>query len=133
MVLDTLNLNELRDLKDDGPVTMVNLLRFHALSADGDGSGWDAYQRYSAAVIPMIKARGGTVLWAGTAETVALGISSEDAWDFIVLVQYPSRAAFMEMMTSVDYKSQADPHRSNSAAKHVIIATHELYSKFKGS
>ena len=56
-----------------GPVVMVNLMRFHERSLDGDGSGWDAYLRYSALTVPMIKARGGTLLWTGDAKAVALG------------------------------------------------------------
>jgi len=31
---------------------------FSRASLDGDGSGWDAYLRYSALTVPMIKARG---------------------------------------------------------------------------
>ena len=46
---------------------------FHDRSLDGDGSGWDAYLRYSALTVPMIKARGGTLLWTGDAKAVALG------------------------------------------------------------
>ena len=52
---------------------MLNLMRFRERSLDGDGSGWDAYLRYSALTVPMIKARGGTLLWTGNAKAVALG------------------------------------------------------------
>jgi hypothetical protein len=31
-------------------------MRFHDRSLDGHGSGWDAYLRYSALTVPMIKA-----------------------------------------------------------------------------
>ena len=133
MTVEHLNLRELAALKDDGPVTMVNLVRLRERSEDGDGSGWDAYQRYSAETTPMIKARGGTILWAGKAEAVALGVPDQNAWDFVVLVRYPSRAAFVDMMTSADYESVANPHRVNGAVDHVIIATNETYSKFKAS
>lgn len=133
MTVEHLNLNQLRALNDDGPVTMVNLVRLRDRSADGDGSGWDAYQRYSAETAPMIKARGGTILWAGKAEAVALGVSEQNTWDFVVLVRYPSRAAFIDMMTSVDYENVANPHRINGAVDHVIVAANETYSKFKVS
>lgn len=40
----------------------------------------DAYLRYSALIVPMIKAqRGGTLLWTGNAETVALGEPDAEA------------------------------------------------------
>ena len=114
MSIADLNLKELAALPDDGPVTMVNLVRLRARSADGDGTGWDAYLRYSAETMPMIKARGGTVLWAGKSEAVALGVPDQDNWDFVVLVRYPSRAAFVDMMTSEDYENIANPHRINA-------------------
>jgi len=52
---------------------MLNLMKFRDQSLDDDGTGWDAYRRYSAHIIPLLKARRGTVLWAGEANTVAIG------------------------------------------------------------
>ena len=130
MGVDLLNVEGLRDLEDQGPVVMVNLMRFRERSLDGDGSGWDAYLRYSALTVPMIKARGGTLLWTGDAKAVALGRQDGNQWDYLALVYYPSVAAFIDMMTSADYESRCDPHRQNGCAEHVIIATSEAYSKF---
>ena len=73
MGVDLLNVRGLEKLEHQGPVVMVNLMRFRERSLDGDGSGWDAYLRYSALTVPMIKARGGTLLWTGDAKAVALG------------------------------------------------------------
>ena len=70
---------------------MVNLMRFRERSLDGDGSGWDAYLRYSALTVPMIKARGGTLLWTGDAKAVALGRQDGNQWDYLALVYYPDR------------------------------------------
>jgi hypothetical protein len=66
MGVDLLNIEGLNDLEHQGPVVMVNLMRFHDRSLDGDGSGWNAYLCYSALTVPMIKARGGTPLWTGS-------------------------------------------------------------------
>jgi uncharacterized protein (DUF1330 family) len=131
MAVDLLNIDGLEDMDHQGPVVMVNLMRFHDRSLDGDGSGWDAYLRYSALTVPMIKARGGTLLWTGDAKAVALGRQDGNEWDYLALVYYPSVAAFIDMMTSRDYETQCDPHRRNGCAEHVIIATAEAYSKFK--
>jgi uncharacterized protein (DUF1330 family) len=131
MGVDLLNIEGLKGLEQQGPVVMVNLMRFHARSLDGDGSGWDAYLRYSALTVPMIKARGGTLLWTGDAKAVALGQPHGHQWDYLALVYYPSVAAFVDMMTSEDYETRCDPHRRNGCAEHVIIATAEAYSKFK--
>jgi uncharacterized protein (DUF1330 family) len=106
-------------------------MRFHAHSGDGDGSGWDAYLRYSAVTVPMIKARGGTLLWTGDAKAVALGPQQGNNWDFAALVYYPTVTAFIDMMTSEAYETEADPHRVNACAEHVIIAMNEAYSKFE--
>ncbi|MBR1277434.1 DUF1330 domain-containing protein [Bradyrhizobium sp. AUGA SZCCT0283] len=131
MGVDLLNVKGLQELDQKAPVVMVNLMRFRERSLDGDGSGWDAYLRYSALTVPMIKARGGTLLWTGDAKAVALGRQDGNQWDYLALVYYPTVAAFTDMMTSKDYERRCDPHRTNGCAEHVIIATSEAYSKFK--
>ncbi|TIH80601.1 hypothetical protein, partial [Klebsiella pneumoniae] len=83
MGVDLLNVKGLSELDQTAPVVMVNLMRFRQRSLDGDGSGWDAYLRYSALTVPMIKARGGTLLWTGNAETVALGEPDGQRWDYL--------------------------------------------------
>ncbi len=124
-----LNEDFVRGLPDTGPVVMINMLRFRETSADGDGSGWDAYQRYSRGFAPLLKAAGGTILWAGKAEGAAYGDLAGRTWEFIVLVRYPSRRAFLEVLTSADY-ALANVHRDNGVADHLIIASDETYSKF---
>src|SRR5215468_9343239 len=86
--IEHLNIAALAALPDDGPVTMLNLMRFRPRSLDGNGSGWDAYLRYSAITIKLIKAQGGTIIWAGAAEAVALGVPEENRWDYAALVCY---------------------------------------------
>jgi uncharacterized protein (DUF1330 family) len=129
--VDLQDLEALQELEQKGPIVMVNPMRFRDRSLDGDGSGWDAYLRYSALTVPMIKARGGTLLWTGNAKAVALGPQDGNQWDYLALVYYPDVAAFIDMMTSADYENLSDPHRRNGCAEHVIIATAEAYSKFK--
>jgi uncharacterized protein (DUF1330 family) len=126
-VIDHLNTADLQALPDEGPVTMLNLMRFRERSLDGNGSGWDAYLRYSRLTIGLIKARGGTIIWAGDAEAVALGVPDEHGWDYVALVRYPSRASFLDMMTSAEYAA-ANVERENSCADHVIVAVSETYN-----
>ena len=132
MAVGPKELNEalIRELPDTGPVVMVNLVRFHETALDGEGSGWDAYVRYSRLFMPLLKACGGAILWSGNAEGLAYGALSGSGWDYVVLVQYPSRAAFLETVTSPDYE-RANVQRENGVADHVIIATTETFSKFK--
>ncbi len=76
-----LNEGFVRSLPDPGPVVMVNLLRFKKESADGDGSGWDAYQQYSRAIVPLLKRVGATIVWAGNVEGAAYGDLGANRWD----------------------------------------------------
>jgi uncharacterized protein (DUF1330 family) len=133
MAVNLLNIEGLNELDQAAAVVMLNLMRFRERSLDGDGSGWDAYLRYSALTVPMIKARGGTLLWTGNAKAVALGVEQGNQWDYVVLVYYPTLAAFTDMMTSADYENLSDPHRRNGCAEHVIVCTQEAYSKFTGA
>jgi uncharacterized protein (DUF1330 family) len=132
MAIDHLNIDELQALPDEAPVTMLNLMRFRERSLDGNGSGWDAYLRYSALTIKLIKAQGGTIVWTGEAEAVALGVPDSHRWDYVALVRYPSRAAFIAMMTSPEY-AVANVERENGCADHLIVAVRETYSKLARS
>jgi uncharacterized protein (DUF1330 family) len=126
--IEHLNIAALSALPDDAPVVMLNLMRFRERSLDGNGSGWDAYLRYSALAIKTIKAQGGTIVWTGTAEAVALGRPEDNRWDYAALVRYPSRAAFVAMMTSPAY-AEANIERDNGCAAHTILAIRETYNK----
>jgi uncharacterized protein (DUF1330 family) len=125
-MIERLTEEPLKALPDDAPVTMLNMMRFRDRSLDGKGSGWDAYLRYSALTIKLIKARGGTIIWAGDAEAVALGDAERHRWDYVALVRYPSRAAFLDMMNSPEYAA-ANIERENGCADHAIVAVRETY------
>ncbi len=70
-----LNADDLIALADDGPVVMANLVRLRDQARDGAGSGWAAYQRYSAAVVKLIKSRGGSRLSPWASQTPIAGIT----------------------------------------------------------
>ena len=127
-----LNAELVRSLPDHGPVVMVNLVRFRDRSLDGNGSGWDAYSRYSKGDMPLLRKVGGTVIWAGHVEGASLGDLGDGRWDWVVLALYPSRAAFLEMMTSPDYAA-INVDRENGVEDHVILAANQTYSKLVGT
>ena len=86
---------ELAGAPDEGPVVMLNLLKFKARAdrtAPGPEatSGAEAYGRYGEQAVQMVEARGGQVLWAGHADQILIGDPAED-WDQVILVQYPSQ------------------------------------------
>ncbi|MPZ31744.1 MAG: DUF1330 domain-containing protein [Rhodospirillales bacterium] len=126
-MIDQLNEAALKALADDTPVTMLNLMHFRERSLDGNGSGWDAYLRYSKLTIRLIKAQGGTIIWTGSAEAVALGAPERHHWDYVALVRYPSRRAFLAMMNSPEYAA-ANVERENGCADHAIVAVNETYN-----
>lgn len=117
--LNDVNADLIAGLPDQGPVVMINLLQLRDR---------DAYRRYSELAMPLIKARGGTVIWAGNGEAVAFGDPVADRWDYVVLVRYPSRAAFVDMVGSPEYAA-ANVHREQAVVRHVIISSAETYSK----
>ena len=123
-------IDNLREFPDDKPVVMANFCKYRDFSSDGDGTGRDAYLRYSQGVISLLKERGGTILWAGNVEAVALGLAQDGDWDFIVLVQYPTRDAFIDMMTSAGY-AECNVHRLNGLERHTIIAVVEQFSRYR--
>jgi uncharacterized protein (DUF1330 family) len=121
-------LEAIREHPDDGPVTMLNLVKYRERSLDGDGSGRDAYARYTEVAQHLVEARGGHVFWAGVIEHPALDEGGSDVdWDWGLLVYYPSRAAFIDMVTSPEYLA-ANEHRRNGCEKHVILASKTLLS-----
>ena len=71
----------------------------------------------------------GSDLWAGDIEGAAYGDLNAKHWEFVVLVRYPSRTAFLKMVTSPEY-AQANVHRENGVDDHVILASTETYEIF---
>ena len=108
-----------------GPVVMLNLVKYR--HPDGRAE----YLTYSRGFIPLLKRCGGTILWAGDVTGVALGDDDADDWDYAVLVQYPDRQAFVDVMTSDDYAA-INGHRRAGLARHVILPVTETYTKFAG-
>jgi uncharacterized protein (DUF1330 family) len=113
----------------DGEVVMLNLLHFargdeqeherDAAAAASSGAG--AYREYSDQVIKMVEARGGKVIWTGRPEHVLIGDSDADEWDLVALVSYPSRSAFIDMVTSPNYE-EAHTHRERGLDRAVLLA-----------
>ncbi len=106
--------------KHQGPIVMLNLLKFKAKAEGDEGTGAEAYGRYGSQVVRMIEARGGKVLWAGRPESVLIGGSS-DEWDAAALVQYPSPKALFEMGSTPEYQ-QIHKHREAGLERTVLIA-----------
>ena len=105
----------------DGEVVMLNLLKFKTSGREESESGRDAYNRYGDAVVKMVEDRGGRLLWGGSARHVFIGDVDANDWDAVMLVSYPSRQAFLDMVSTPEYEA-AHEHRSDGLADTVIIA-----------
>jgi uncharacterized protein (DUF1330 family) len=106
---------ELMNAPDDGPVVMLNLLKFKP--RDGQAE----YNKYGDSVINMVEARGGKLLWLGKVDQALIGDVDANDWDAIALVQYPSRKAFIEMATSKEYDGIHE-HREGGLDRTVLLA-----------
>ena len=123
----------------DGEVVMLNLLHFVRPETEDDapgaGTGGSAgatsYREYSEQVVSMVEARGGRVIWTGRPEHVLIGDTDRDAWDLVALVSYPSRSAFIDMVTSPSYE-KAHEHRERGLDRTVLLACEPLLDALGG-
>jgi len=100
---------ELAASADPGPVVMLNLIKFKDRRE---------YGRYGERALDMVKARGGRLLWHGKPQQTLIGDAD---WDYVALVEYPSRQAFIDMVTNPDYL-KAHEHREAGVDHTVLLA-----------
>ena len=105
------NFDAFKALPRDEPIHMLNLLRYRdqAVYPDGHenaGKGWSgrrAYEEYGATSGPIFRRVGGTLVWRGAFQTMVTG-PDDERWDDGFVAQYPSAAAFLEMITDPAYQ-----------------------------
>ncbi len=94
-----------------GEVLMLNLLRFNEIAdysgfsdiaPDGPVSGAEAYDRYVAHTLPLLRAAGGDLMFVGDGGTYLIG-PSEERWDRVMLVRHPDVATFMAFASDEAY------------------------------
>ncbi len=84
--------------EDDGnPIVMLNLLRF---APDG---GRESYNSYAQAILPHLEKVGGEVVYFGDTSTPLVAPPGSE-WDAVLLVRYPSRQAFSDMVADPEYQ-----------------------------
>ncbi len=96
--LDPIALSELSNRAGEGPVVMLNLLDFKP------AGGLERYAEYGEGVAPLLSRVGARILYAGNATAPVIGPSK---WDLVILVEYPTRQAFLEMIGSPEYAAIA--------------------------
>lgn len=129
-----LQLTNLREIPENRPVVMVNLLRYRQEAAyagaapPGVRSGREAYaQGYIAAFKKIAATIGGRAaemhpLYFG-AVVAGLVLPPEERWDDVGIISYPDVATFRRIVESEAYAREAAPHRLAALEDWRLIAT----------
>ena len=95
----------------DGPVTMLNLLRFREeadysahpeLAPDEPITGREAYRRYVKHTLPFLSGEGGDLQFLGEGGSYLIG-PLDERWDVVMLVRHASLDAFIAMANNHEY------------------------------
>ena len=110
----------------DGPIYMVNLLKFKEKAEYADGretdlTGEQAYAIYGAGVSKLLTEVGGAAMFSANVERLMLG-EVEEMWDKVAIAMYPSRGAMMDMMRSPKMQ-EIGVHREAGLAGQLNIET----------
>ncbi len=107
--------DQVRDLRDngpEGPVVMLNLLKFREVANYPAGSefagcsGREAYARYQHNFTVAVGATSqAQVLHDGPVMRTFIGDAAGQDWDRMLIVRYPSRRHFLAMMADETYQA----------------------------
>jgi len=113
----------------DGPVYMVNLLRYREYADYGNAagiapcSGREVYfYRYVRAFNEIAEGEGVKIFFLGKA-CKALAAPDGEEWDDIAIVEYPDMASFRRITESAEYQAAAAPHRRAALEDWRLFAT----------
>lgn len=110
----------------DAPVVMLNLLKYRETAESGSGvdglSGEEAYRVYGRRFAALNPKFGGEPIWMGKALNTLIG---DEDWDMIILVRYPTRRQFVDMIADADYQAIA-PIRAAALKDSRLIEADQL-------
>ncbi len=105
----------------DEPVVMLNLLKYRDQAQPGFGvdgmSGREAYGVYGQKFALLHPRFGGEPIWMGRAHRSIIG---DEDWDITILVHYPTRRQFVEMLADPEYQAIA-PIRAAALADSRLV------------
>lgn len=109
------------DSAEDGPFYMLNFikLRDNACYRDGresDLTGTEANELYTA--LPHLTAIGAEPVFVGVVESDLLGDGV--AWDWVAIVRYPSREAFLGMVADEAFQAEL-VHKDAGVEKSIVM------------
>ena len=106
--------------EDDGPVWMVNLMKYREVADYADGresaiSGRDADDAYSP--LDSLAAVGAAPVFFGDVDQQLLGDAT--TWDRVAVVKYPTRKAFIDMQSLPSF--QKSHHHKDAGMESTIV------------
>jgi uncharacterized protein (DUF1330 family) len=112
----------------EGPVCMVNLLKYRAKAVYEDGretdlSGEQAYGLYASEMRKLVEASGGRFVFGAAVVGLLLG-EVEELWDTVGIVEYSSARALVEISSKPEFHA-IEVHRVAGLAGQLNITTQE--------
>ena len=117
MALNEEELQKFMQQPDENSVVMINLLKFKKNAENGE-PGIASYFRYMQNAAPFLAKVGGKLLWHGVTDQYIIA-GQDDRWDRVLLVEYPSRAAFLQMINMPEF--QAIQHDRIAALEDTVL------------
>jgi len=114
--LDASDLERFVAADPNGPVVMLNLLRF---APDGAAKYLQYIERFTTSGVN--ERYGVKILYAGTGHLSLVAADGGD-WDMVALVSYPSRQHFIDMINDPDYQ-EFEHLRAEAVATAVLQPT----------
>ena len=114
------------DQEAEGSVAMVHLLKFKARAEYADGretelTGAEAYGLCRREMVQRVTSSGGRLVFSGQVSHLVLG-EVEEMWDEVMVVEFPSKEAFVEIISSPEI-AESGVHRRAGLAGQLLIAT----------
>jgi uncharacterized protein (DUF1330 family) len=75
-------------------------------------------------VAPLLEKAGGRLLWMGLVKQVFIG-TDMDNWDRVLLVEYPSRQAFLDMISKPEYQKVHQDREAGLETSALLVAKTE--------
>lgn len=123
---DKKQIQAMQEKGPDGPIYMVNLLKFKDKAVYADGrktklSGREAYALYGQAVSQLLAQYEGELVFVGDVTFLSIG-QAEELWDEVAIARYPNRAALVAMSSSEAWRAAA-VHRTAGLKGQLNIET----------
>ena len=124
------HLAKLKSLPEDEPVAALNLFHFNERAryqpedpefgtAEADISCQEAFTKYGAIAGKIITDIGGRLVFSTPVVQMMIG-PDDAAWEQAAIMFFPTRRAFMQMLSDPEFKS-ASRHRKAALANHRMI------------